>query len=149
MLLLPLEEVLLKQVSPKPKKGDKKLVSVLATSTPLTETREEAVETVETGKTAEVVETTGAGKDGKQSKGKYSKNLAQVLCIQYLIIFRKKSVLALLDSNSEVNAIHPTFTQELRLSIRPIDVGAEKINSTTPDTFGMVVSAFSVTNKAN
>ena len=80
----------------------KKLVSVSATSTPVTETRKEAVETAKAVKTAEV------SKDGKESKGEY-RNLAQVLCIWYPIIIWKKSVSAFLDSGSEVNAIHPTF----------------------------------------
>ena len=61
----------------------------------------------------------------------------------------KKSVFALLGSNSEVNAIYPTLAQELRLPIRPTDVRAQKIDSTTLDNFEMVVTAFLVTKKAN
>ena len=82
----------------------KKLVSVLATSTPVTGTREEAVEA------AEFVETIRIGKDDEESKGEYP-NLARVPCIRYPITFRKKSVfmLVLLDSGSKVNAIHPTL----------------------------------------
>ena len=49
----------------------KKLVSVSANSTPVTETREEAV------RTAEVVENAEADKDGKRSKSEYQ-NLPQV-----------------------------------------------------------------------
>ena len=94
----------------------KKLVSVLATSTLMTETRGETVKTMETAR---------EGKDGEESERKYP-NLVRVPCIQYPITFRKKSVpvLALLDSKSEVNAIHPTFAQELGLSIKTTDVGA-------------------------
>ena len=33
--------------------------------------------------------------------------------------------------------------------MRPTDVGAQKIDSIMLDTYGMVVAAFSVTNKAN
>ena len=58
-------------------------------------------------------------------------------------------VLALFDSGSEVNAIHPTFARELRFPIKTIDVGAQKIDVIMLDTFEMVVVAFSVTNKAN
>ena len=58
-------------------------------------------------------------------------------------------VLTLLDSSSEVNAIHPTFTREIELPIKPTDVRAQKINGTTLDTYEMVVVAFSVKNKAN
>ena len=56
---------------------------------------------------------------------------------------------ALFNSGNEVNAIHPTFTRELGLPIRTTDVGAQKIDGTMLDTFGMVVAAFSVTDKAN
>ena len=55
----------------------------------------------------------------------------------------------MINSGSEVNAIHPTFAKQLGLSIRPIDVGAQKIDGTTLDTYGMVVAAFSVKNKVN
>ena len=58
-------------------------------------------------------------------------------------------MLALLDSSSEINAVHPTFAKELGLPIRPTDVGAQKIDGTTLDTYGMVVAAFSVKDKAN
>ena len=92
----------------KPKSGVKKLVSVSTTSTPVTGTGEEAVESAESVENGEAVETAEFDKDGKESKGAYP-NLAQVLCIWYPITFRKKfvSVLALLDSGSKVNAIHP------------------------------------------
>ena len=56
---------------------------------------------------------------------------------------------ALLDSGSEFNAIHPTFAKELGLRVRSTDVGAQKIDGTTLDTYGMVVAAFSLMDKAN
>ena len=59
------------------------------------------------------------------------------------------SISALFDSGSEVNAIYPTLAQEVGLSIRPMDIGAQKIDGTLLDTFGMVVAAFSVEDKAN
>ena len=63
---------------------------------PVTRIREEAVEAVE------------VGKDGAESEDGYL-NLARFPCICYPITFRKNSVsmLALLDSGSEVNAINP------------------------------------------
>ena len=79
----------------------KKLVTVLATSMPVTVVREE-----------EVGENLGA-------------KLAQISCICYPINFGKKSVSALLDSGSEVNAVHPAFAKELGLPIRLTDVGAQ------------------------
>ena len=122
----------------------KKLVSVSATSTPVTGTRAETIETAEAVGTAEV------GENGDESEGECP-NLARVPCIWYPITFRKKSVpvSALLDSGSEINALHPTFPRELGLSIWITDVGAQKIDGTMLDTFGMVVVAFSVMDKAN
>ena len=144
MLQLSLEGTLRHQVSPKAKK----LVLILATSTPVTKTREEAV--AEAVKTAKAIESIEVGKDGAESKGEYP-NLTQVPCIRYLITFRKKSVSmsALLDSGSEVNAIHPTLARKLGLPVRPTDVGRQKVDGTMLDIFGMVVTAFSVTDKAN
>ena len=55
----------------------------------------------------------------------------------------------MIDSRSEVNAIHPTFAKQLGLPIRPTDVGAQKIDGTMLDICGMVVAAFSVKDKAN
>ena len=93
-------------------------MSVSATSTPVTGTREEVVEA------AESVGTIKVGKDDEESEGEYP-NLAQVPCIRYPITFRKSmSMSALLDSGSEVNAIHPSFAKQLGLPIRPTDVGA-------------------------
>ena len=56
---------------------------------------------------------------------------------------------ALINSGSEVNVIHPSFVKQLGLSIRPTDVGAQKIDGTTLYTHGMVVAAFSVEDRAN
>ena len=58
-------------------------------------------------------------------------------------------VSALFDSSSEVNAIYLTFTHKLGLSIRPTDIRTQKIDGTMLDTYGMVVAAFSMTNKGN
>ena len=56
---------------------------------------------------------------------------------------------ALIDSESEVNAMYLSFAKQLGLPVRPTDVGAQKIDSSTLDTHGMVVTAFSVIDKAN
>ena len=92
--------------------GVKKLVSVLVTCTPVIETSVEAVEAAK------------VGKDSVKSEVEYP-NLAWVPCIYYPITFWKRSVsmLALLDSGSEVNAIHLTFAKQLKLPIRPTHVG--------------------------
>ena len=98
----------------------KKLVSVSATSTSTTGAREEALE--------------------------------RVPCIHYPVQFKdtdRALVQALINSGSEVNAVHPSFVKQLGLSIRPTDVGAQKIDDITLDTHGMVVAAFSVVDKVN
>ena len=76
-------------------------------------------------------------------------NLARVPCIRYLINFGKKSVLALFDLGIEVNAVYLAFAKELGLLIRLIDVGAQKIDGTPLETYGMVVATFLVEDKAN
>ena len=72
-----MERTLLKQVSPESEKGDKKLVSVSATSILMTGTREEAVEAVEAVGTVETIEIAEVGEEGKESKDEYP-NLARV-----------------------------------------------------------------------
>ena len=98
-------------------------MSVLASSTSVTGTREEVVETAKAVRTAKAIETVKVTKDSKKSEGEYP-NLARVLCIRYPITFRKKSVpmSALFDSRSEVNTIYLTLARELELLIRPTDI---------------------------
>ena len=55
----------------------------------------------------------------------------------------------MIDSGSEVNAIHLTFAKQLGLPIRLTDVGAQKIEVTMLHTYGMVVAVFIVEDKAN
>ena len=55
-------------------------------------------------------------------------------------------MLALFDLGNEVNAMYPAFAERLGLVVRATNVGAQKINGTTLETYGMVVAAFSVTD---
>ena len=84
-----------------------------------------------------------------------AKELEQVTCIQYLIIFQDgvtqngsalDPVLALFNSGSEVNAIYPTFAKKLGLVMRSTNVGAQKIDGTILETYKIVVAVFSVTD---
>ena len=86
------------------------------------------------------------------------KELERVTCIQYPIVFpggvtqdglALGPVSALLDLGSEVNAMHPAFAERLGLVVRTTNVGAQKIDGTTLETYGMVVAAFSVTDQAD
>lgn len=54
----------------------------------------------------------------------------------------------MINSKSEVNAIHLTFVKEIGLPIRPIEVEKQKIHHTILDIYGIIVVAFSVANKA-
>ena len=96
-----------------------KLVSILATSTLMTGAREET--------------------------------LKRIPYIYYLVHFKdinKTQVQNLIDSGSEVNTIYLTFVKKLGLSIKPTEVGMQKIDSTTLDIYRMVVAVFLVTDKA-
>ncbi len=53
----------------------------------------------------------------------------------------------MLDSGSEVNAISQAFAQQLGLKIRKTNIGAQKIDGTTLETYGIIVSTFSVSDK--
>ena len=83
--------------------------------------------------------------------GAIEEALERVSYIHYPVQFKKdkNQVQALIDSGSEVNAMHPSFAKQLGLPIRPTDVGAQKIDGTTLDTHGMVVAAFLLVDKAN
>ena len=81
------------------------------------------------------------------------KALERVSCIHYLVQFKKDTnmtqVQSLINSGSKVNAIHPFLAKQLGFSIRPIDIGAQKIDGTMLDTYKMVVATFSVVDKVN
>ena len=96
--------------------------------------------------------------DREEATLESAKELERVTCIQYLIAFpggvtQDGSALglvsALLDLGSEVNAMHPTFVERLGLVMRTTNVGAQKIDGTTLETYGMVVAASSITDQAD
>ena len=58
-------------------------------------------------------------------------------------------VLVFFDLSSEINAIYPTFAQELGLPIKPTDVSTQKIDCTMLDTFKIVVAVLVEIDKAN
>ena len=75
--------------------------------------------------------------------------LDRVPCIRYLIQFKKSEVQvqALIDSGSEINAMTPGYVSKLGLKVRPTDVGAQKNDGSTIETFGMVLASFQVEDK--
>ena len=72
--------------------------------------------------------------------------LERVSCIWYPVTFKDQTE-ALLDSGSEVNAMNPAFASQLGLKIRKTNVGAQKIDGTTLEIYGMVVFTFSMSDK--
>ena len=72
--------------------------------------------------------------------------LNRVPYIWYLVTFKDQTE-ALLDLKSEVNAINRAFAHQLGFTIWKTNVGAKKIDSTILETYKMVVSTFSISNK--
>ena len=86
------------------------------------------------------------------------KKLEQVIYILYPIAFPGgitkdgsglNPVLVLFDSSSEINTIHLIFIEKFGFLMQTTNVGAQKINGITLETFEIVVAAFLVTNQAN
>ena len=98
--------------------GAKKLVSVLATSLPVTETNKEV--------TLERVPYI-------YYPLRFRKNTA--------------GVKALVDSGSEVNAMTPDYAAKLGLKVRKTDIGTQKIDSSTLEIFEMVLADFYLEDK--
>ena len=73
--------------------------------------------------------------------------LQKVLCVYYPIRFKKKEVQALINLGSEVNTMTPAYTAKLGLKVQKTNIGAQKIDSSTLDTFKIVLADFQVENK--
>ena len=61
----------------------------------------------------------------------------------------QEQVKALLNSSSKVNIISPAFAQKLSLYIQKTNIGAQKINGSALETFGIVITDLEVENKAS
>ena len=75
------------------------------------------------------------------------KKVVREPCIYYLVWFKEKQVRALLDIGNKVNAISPAYIERLDLKIWKTNVAAQKIDSSTLETFGMVITDFQIENK--
>ena len=53
----------------------------------------------------------------------------------------------MIDSGSKVNTMTPTYIAKLGLKVRKTDIGAQKIDGSTLETFGMVLAGFQVEDK--
>ena len=75
--------------------------------------------------------------------------VVRVPCIHYPVRFQEEQVKALLDSGSEVNAMNPDYARKLGLKIRRTNIGAQKIDGSALETFGMVIVDFQVEDKTS
>ena len=75
--------------------------------------------------------------------------LKRVSCVYFSHRFGKDTVdvRALIDSGSEVNAITLAYISKLDLRARHTNVGAQKIDDSILQTFGMVLASFQVEDK--
>ena len=77
-------------------------------------------------------------------------NPDQVFYIYYLVQFKKdkdKYVLALLNSESELNAITLAYAAQLGLKVQKTNVGVQKIEKFSLETYGIGIATFEVLNK--
>ena len=77
---------------------------------------------------------------------KKEEELELVACIWYLVTFKDQTE-ALLNLKSEVNTISLVFASQLGLRICKSNVQAQKIDDTTLETYGIVVSSFCLLDK--
>ncbi len=77
---------------------------------------------------------------------KKTEELERIPCIRFPVTLKDQTE-TLLDSRSEVNAMNQAFAQQLGLKIRKTNVRVQKIDGTTLETYKMVVSTFSVSDK--
>ena len=84
-----------------------------------------------------------------ETSKKEAVSLERVLCIHYPLRFRKDTtdVSALMDSGSEVNAMTPAYASKLYLMVYHTKVGAQKIDGSTLEIFGIVLANFQVEDK--
>ena len=109
----------------------KKLVLVSAISTSMTGADKEAQVTQATQKEKKVIPD-------------------RVLCIYYPVQFWKKKgtiIWALINLGNEINAMTLAYAKQLGPWNRKIDIGAQKIDGLSLDTFGIVIAGFQVIDK--
>ena len=77
------------------------------------------------------------------------KEVVKVPYIHYLVQFQEsqgqenqKQIKGLLDNSCKINAINPAFPQNLGFYIQKTNVGAQKIDGSILETFGIVIANF-------
>ena len=75
--------------------------------------------------------------------------IEKVLYIYYPLHFQKDfcKIRVLIELGSEINIMTSAYTAELGLKIQKTNIGAQKIDGFTFDTFGIVLATFQMENK--
>lgn len=75
--------------------------------------------------------------------------LEYVPYIHYLLCFRKDQykIKVLINSSSKINAITLAYTKRLGFWTQKINVGAQKLNSSSLTTYEIVIAKFQIKNK--
>ena len=81
--------------------------------------------------------------------GSDEKVVVRMPYIYYLVWFQKEQVKALFNSGSKVFAMNPDYAQKPGLKIWKTNIGVQKINNYTLETFGMIIIDFQVEDKAS
>ena len=71
-------------------------------------------------------------------------------CIYYPVQFRKDkkaTIWALINPRSKLNAITLAYAKQLGLQVRKTDVATQKIDSSSFQTFEMVIASFQIEDK--
>ena len=70
--------------------------------------------------------------------------LEQILYIYYPLWFQKDTVdvRAIIDSGSEINVMTPVYALKIDFKVHYTNVGAKKIDGSTFETFGIVLTSF-------
>ena len=78
-----------------------------------------------------------------------SEEIVRVPYIYYPVRFQEEQIKALLDSDSEVNAINPDFAWKLDFKVWKTNIGAQKIDSSALETFEIVIADFQMKDKVS
>ena len=73
--------------------------------------------------------------------------VVKVPCIYYPVRSQEEQVRALLNSGSKVNAMSPAYAKKLGLKTWKTNVGAQKIDGSALEIFGMIIADFQVEDK--
>ena len=79
------------------------------------------------------------------------KVIVRELCIYYLVQFLEgqEQVRVLFDINSKINTMSPAYIIKLIFKTWKTNVGAQKINGSSLEIFGMVITDFQVEDKGS